>query len=151
MRPGFSMIELLFVLIIGSVLMGMAVSGSGTYLARKGARDARDMFVYMATHARTAAIERGTDVRLVVDASTDRMVIRTGSTGSGEIVDEIQLSEFGARVTMTGGSSLTICYNPRGFAKETCSTNIGDTEVTFTRGGFSESATVRGLGQVKRK
>lgn len=149
-RGGFSIIELMFVLLIGSILMSMAFKGASGYLARQGAINARDAFVYLSSRARASAIERGGIVRLELDPAGERVWLVTGRSGAGDTLEVLNYSgEYQADVQTGSGSALTICYTARGFADETCTSIAVALDLRFVRGADTARALVRPLGQVE--
>lgn len=144
-RAGFSLLELLVVIVIGGILAGIVGPSIGRVQARLDTESARDSFMLYAARARSLAIDRGAVTTLVVNTGTDQVQIRIGA----DIVDTY---DFGANheVDLTG-ASFNVCYSSRGFALASCTSLAADTDVTFTRAGETASATMKVLGQVQRK
>jgi prepilin-type N-terminal cleavage/methylation domain-containing protein len=150
-RTGFTLIELLVVIVVGAVLTSIAGARLSRYFAEQGARNARDEFVYLASRARMAAIERSRVVRLELEPASGRAwVIAT----SGGVEDTLEvrhfMAEHQAEVETAGGGPLRVCYSPRGYALDLCTDVKKNTEVKFTRGSRSAPVIVRPLGQVVR-
>lgn len=152
-RPGFTVLEMVVVMLIGAVLTGIAMSRVSDYVDRRGARNARDAFVYLAARARALAIERGRTVRLEVDPAGDRawLVAPDGSGGIDTLESVAYMGEFRADVATSAGGAVRVCYTPRGYALGTCNSFPMDTtvRVTFRRAVYADSVTVRPLGQVE--
>lgn len=152
-RAGLTLVELLLVIAVAGILSTIAVTRVRDHVARQGARNARDEFVYMAARARAAAIERSRNVRLEADPATSRVRIVTGRAGEGDTLEIRRYGmDFNTTVTTSDGQELTICYSPRGYADISCtSLQSGEISVGFTRGGETASALVRPMGQVIRQ
>lgn len=144
-RAGFSLVELLFVLIIAAVLIGLVIPSLGEIQARRAAGNARDAFVFMANRARAEALQRGQTVTLQLDVSDESAVLVVGTDTIAQPIDFAV--EYGAAVSVSGGGDLDICYLPRGFADPSCPST--QRVATFTTGSESAGATVRVLGQVE--
>src|SRR5688572_23241839 len=71
-RAGFSMIELLLVMVIGAILMTFAIPGYTRMTAARNAQNARDNLVWMAARARAKAIEMGRVYQLQIDPGTEK-------------------------------------------------------------------------------
>lgn len=144
-RAGFSVLELVVVIVIGGILATIVGPTIGKVQARMDTQAARDAFMLYASRARSMAIERGAVTTLEVNTATDVVTIRMGAT----VLDTY---DFGAQheVDLTG-TSFSVCYSSRGFALSTCTSLAADTDVTFSRAGETAAATMKVLGQVQRK
>jgi prepilin-type N-terminal cleavage/methylation domain-containing protein len=146
-RPGFTLVELVIVTVVGAILLGIAAPRFVAVKERRAAQNARDAFVWAAATARALAIERGSTVALELDPATRQASIRH----AGESVQRIDFGvEYGAGVS-TGGGLVRICYAARGFALQaSCSQNL-PADISFTRGEQVSTLRVQAMGQVDRK
>ena len=145
---GFTLIELVFVLVIAGVLLGMMFGNFKQAAAQRSATSARDTYIWMTRRARATAIQRGTNVQVRLAPDLARAVVAAG-TGTDSIMDVRYFqADFGSATTAPSGDSIMICYNPRGFATP-CGPTTLPTTVTFTVQGKSAIATVQALGQVE--
>ncbi len=149
---GFTIIELVVVMMIAAVLMTYGAMALNRASADRSATGARDTFVWLARRARALSVQRGTNVSLSVKQSTNRAKVLLGTT----VVDQVYFDkQWQTGLTLsTGSDSVVICYTPRGITQTTSPcTDIITTPVTvtFTRGPRKASAIVQGLGQVEAK
>jgi prepilin-type N-terminal cleavage/methylation domain-containing protein len=82
-RSGFTLLELLVVLLVISVTLAVAAQGYGLYLERTAARKAAELFARDLSFARTAALRDRQPVSLVVLEEQGFYVIRRAT---GEVI-----------------------------------------------------------------
>ena len=145
-RSGFTMIEMMIVILVGLILTGIAYRGFSGLQGRVAAKQARLTFAAMYQRARANAIEMGTTVQLNVDMDHDSVWVQRGSTR----VETISFNgELGVDIQGTG--TLRLCMNPRGFADTSCNSFSSTQTLTFKAGSAgSDTANVqiRTLGQL---
>ena len=142
---GFTITELVVVLLIGSVLTSIAVRGAGPVLGQSSVRGATQTFAGLHARARAHAIERGEITRLRVDTSRDNVVVMVGS-------DTIETVRFGAtqNVDIQGSTpTITLCLNPRGFGERGCSSFNSSVSISFVQGANASEVTLWPLGQLR--
>lgn len=141
---GFTLIEVLMVIVIGTILTSMALKGFGMVSSQTSARQARNVFVGMVARTRAQAIETGQTTILFADARGDSVLILAG----GHIVENVR---FGAEmgVDIQGTQDITrICMSPKGYADSGCNSFSSAVNVAFVQGPKSESVEVLPLGQL---
>ena len=153
-RKGFTLVELLLVIIIGAIMMMMAIPSFTRVTAGQNARNARDQLVWMSARARSRAIERGQVILLEVHTGNDRAWIVRRNTGTALASDTLEKVNFLTEqsVELSGtATQVTLCYNPRGYAFG-CSGNSPSTNqsVVFSHAGKSATAVLKPLGQIER-
>jgi prepilin-type N-terminal cleavage/methylation domain-containing protein len=150
---GFSLIELLVVIVIAGVLIGISVPAVGRAQAQRRVMNARDSFVWLASRARMAAVERGRVARLELDPATGQatVILQLATDSTLEVVRYWE--EYGVAVGTESGTAIRVCYDSRGYAMESACTMAGLPDmVLFTDGGqFAARARVLPLGQVERR
>lgn len=143
---GFTLIEVLIVIVIAGILTSMAIKGFGATSTALAARQARNVFSSMAARARAQAIESGmTTVLLASPAGDSVMILGQG----GKIVENVRFrEEMNVDIRSTVGD-FRICMSPRGFADTDCSSFSSAFEVSFVAGGNSETIEILPLGQIR--
>jgi prepilin-type N-terminal cleavage/methylation domain-containing protein len=155
-RGGFTLVELLLVIIIGAVLLSMAIPSFTRVSAGQNARNARDAVVWMGARARSRAIERGQVTLLGIDPANERAwIVFRRTTGSAVASDTLEATDFGnaqsVQLSTASNNKITLCYNARGYAFTCTGTSPGsNVDVTFTHAGRSAVARVKPLGQIER-
>ena len=123
---GFSLIELVLVILIGSVLTSVALSSFQTAQNRFRVRGAKGVYVTMHQRARSRAVEMGETVLFVVNTAGDSVWSLSGGGGVTEI--KRFRSEFNVDLR---GSSFFLCMTPRGYADYSCG-SFGEIGLTQT-------------------
>lgn len=148
-RPGFTVVELLFVMLIAGVLGALSLPQFARYMSRRNVVNATDSFRLSAARARAAAVERGDVMLVVVRPLQDSILIM-----SADATDTIDVLDYAAgeiQVDVIAGSSLVVCYVPRGYAHPGCgSGNILPQRVGFSGGTDTAWVTINAVGQVER-
>lgn len=144
-RRGFTLIELVIALVIGSILTSIALAGFGNARGPFAVRGARNTMVSMHARARAHAIEKGQRVVLYVDPGGDSVSITTDST----VIETIYFgSELNVDIQTGSGSAVRLCMNPRGYATEACNSFTTPMRVTFWHNADSASVGLLTLGQL---
>lgn len=145
-RPGFTLVELLIVVIIAGVVGTLAVPPIQEYRNARNAVSARDAFIMISARARAAALEHGKLVLLTVSGSKDSVFVAVrDDDGTQTRIDSLGIRADWA--TDLIGGDRTICYTPRGFVHPSCldgdelpvtytfstSTSDVDAQLTFGR------------------
>ena len=145
-RFGFTIIELVIALLVGSILTSIALSSFGNSTARFSVRGARNSFISLHARTRAAAIERGTTATLVIDLAADTVAIVRSDT----VIASVNfMSQFD--VTLTNSNTLlTLCMGPRGYADEGCTsfTTSQTLGFVFTNGSDTVNLDILPLGQL---
>lgn len=150
-RPGFTIIELLIVLMVGALLAGLVGPAVASVQKELNLDNASIGVVTLGSRARAYAANRGATAILRLDPGADRITIRmdddTLSDGRLDLDDS-----YATDMTLSdGGSTLDLCYTARGFVETSC---LGGSrlpvDVILTRGGKSDTVRIMALGQVER-
>ncbi len=144
-RSGFSLIELVVVLMVGSVLTSIAITSFHGVSGRFATRGARQTFMGMHARARAQAVEYGQTVRLHLSPDGDSVWLSRG----GEVLEAIDFGEeFNVDIRTSTGLDLKVCMNARGFAETGCNNFTSPVTVTFLLASDTASVRVLTLGQV---
>ena len=152
-RPGFSLVELLFVILIGGILMSFGVPAFREYTNRREVINARHAFMMSAARARAASVERGEVVVLMTRIYRDSVfVMSDDGTDTLEMID-YRNGEIRADILLDGTPApFRICFVPRGFVHPSCQ----DGEYLPARIGFTNWhgadtvwAMINAVGQVE--
>ena len=142
-RTGFTMIEMLIVVMVGLVLTSIAYRGFAGYMGRTAARSARNSFAALHARTRANAIEMGTTVQLNVDRDRDSVWVQRGTT-------RVETIRFGGElgVDIQGSGTVRLCMNPRGFAETSCNSFTSTETIVFAAGTDTAGVQLRQLGQL---
>ena len=144
-RSGFSIIELVVVLMVGSVLTSIAITEFNGVSGRFAVKGARQTLMSMHARARVQAVEFGQTVKLHVDPGGDSIWL----SRDGEVLDVLDFGkEFNVDIQTSTDSEVRVCMNPRGFADTGCNSFMSPVTVTFVLMSDSASVLILTLGQM---
>lgn len=146
-RTGFTMIELIIAIVIGSILTTIAlnqISGAQTRIAVRGAQT-----TYAAIHyrARVHGIEKGHNVMLHVDVAGDSVWIEDG----GDILETVRFGDQNLDMRISFPTSLTqytLCFGSRGYTDTGCNSVNSLVRMHFHQGTEVTNLWVLPLGQL---
>lgn len=143
-RHGFTLLEMLLVVLIGGVILTMGTRQYSGISNRRAVVNAANAMVLTANRARSEAMRRGTLTYLEVDpAGGEARVENSGGTE----VHSLEMSTYGGSMV---GNSFTVCYAARGYALPGCTTITGNELVRFVRGTDTATVVLMPLGQARR-
>lgn len=152
-RGGFTLVELLIVMIIGATLTTMAIPSFTRLMNARNAQNARDRLVWLANRARMRAMERGSVQLLEISPSRNAAwIVRRNGVTAADTLETVRFTgEYSATVSTSTGNTITVCYSARGYAFS-CSGNspAANVEATLTHAGKTATARIKPLGQVER-
>lgn len=152
-RPGFTVVEVLFVILIAGVLMGLSMPAFRQYSSRREVINARHAFQMAAARARAASVERGDVVVLMTRIYRDSVFVMSADwTDTLEMID-FRGGETRADILLEGTPApFRICYVPRGYAHPSCQDGqYLPTKIGFTTWSGSDTAwaVINAVGQVE--
>jgi len=142
---GFTVIEMLVVVTLGTIMTSMAIKGFGMISNQFAAREARGVFQSMVARTRAQAIESGMPTILIADAQGDSVMI----LANGRVVENVRFGEELGVDIQTTQRLTRICMTPRGFANPDCNSFSSPIKMAFVRGPKSKTVEILSLGQVR--
>ncbi len=152
---GFTLLELLIVVIMIGAIMAIFVKSAGSYYRQRTVQGAADRFVAAHGLARSAAMQYGTLAELHIDASNGRFRVEADTGAAGGARDTIGFAQEIGGVTMSTGGVSLLCFDARGLPS-TRTTTLGQNcggpaaTVTFALPGYADTVTLTVLGKVLR-
>lgn len=146
-RSGFTLVELAIVLIITSILIGVALPRIQGAFQQRDVTGVRDAVMLLAARARAQAMERASTVEFRLDVDGGVATVVEGGT----TVEVVRFADDMGVTAESELSDITLCYTARGFATEPCSTSLGGpTRVVFSRMGYEAALEIWQLGQLRK-
>jgi prepilin-type N-terminal cleavage/methylation domain-containing protein len=136
-RAGFTLLELLMVMLILSVMTTIAAGQYGGYLARVGPEQAARVVGTYVSLTRAYAIQRRAPVSLVVNTTDHSLMIRT-TTDTMRTMDLGENTDFKITTMSMGFTGDSLSFSSRGVCRECGLTGTG----TITVGGSASSYVV---------
>ena len=137
--------ELVVVLMVGSILTSIAIQSFSGVSGRFAAKGARQTFLSMHARARAHAVEYGQTVQLNLDPGGDSVWL----SRDGEVLEVVDFGEeFNVDIRTSIVSGLTVCMNARGFADTGCNNFTSPVTVTFLLASDTVRVRVLTLGQM---
>lgn len=141
---GFTIIEVMVALVVGTILISLTLDALGPLQARMANRSAQQMFLSVHARARAYAVERGRTTRFRVDMAGDSAWF----TFAGDRVEKVDFRDRLGVDLQSSTASLTMCLTSRGFADLDCNSFGSPVTVDFVAGGETSSAEVQPAGQI---
>lgn len=143
-RYGFTMVELVIAILIGSILTSIALASFRNVTGRFAARGAKQTFAAMHARTRATAVESGQTVRLVMNSGADSAFIVRNDT----ILDVMRFDEeFNVDVRSTP-SRFILCMGPQGYGDTDCSTTSSPITLQFWLNADSTTLIILPMGQL---
>jgi len=148
---GFTLTELIVVLILAGVAMAIVSPSLGRAFRRTGVRAAVDEFASTHSLARAAAVRYGRVAELHIDAGNGRFWVEVDTSTAGGVKDTVGVVKYVSSHGVSVTSNRTIlCFDGRGLPTTRGSCQAADATLVFSSGGRTDSVTVSALGRVFR-
>lgn len=144
-RPGFTFVEMVFVLLLSALVIGIGARGYSAVMNRMAVANARDALITTVYRARSEAMRTGRVVRVTVlpDSGAAR-----ATTNAGTVLHSMSASDYSASMI---GAQLSVCYTSRGYALPGCTNFNGQRAIAFIRGTDTAAVAISPLGQIRRQ
>ena len=143
-RRGFTILELLIALSLGTLLTTIGANAMGPVWARTAVRSAQDTFLALHARGRAEAIERGRSVRMIISATGDSAVVLAPDAS---VVETINFMERFHVDVAASQNTVTLCWTPRGYADADCNSFTSSVEIEFSRDDSAQSLDLWPLGK----
>ncbi|MEE9132712.1 MAG: GspH/FimT family pseudopilin [Gemmatimonadota bacterium] len=156
LRRGFSLAEVLLVVVVLGVLAAIAFPGLVRARARVDVAAAREAFASTHALARQVAAQYGRLCKLHLDPNGNRFWVTTdtSSVPGRQVLDTIRpLVNVGAQFggVRVEARPATFCFDPRGLATARGDCDLPNATVVFRRGGVADTVTISRLGRLLRR
>lgn len=148
---GFTITELMIVLVLGGIAVAIATPSLSTAFRRTGLRAATDEFV--STHAltRSAAVRHGRTAELHIDNSSGRFWVEVDTGTTSVMKDTVGvLKDVTTKNVSLNSNRAVICFDSRGLPTTRGSCEAADATIIFSSGSRVDTVTVTALGRVLR-
>jgi len=145
-ESGFSLMEILTVIIMIGIMSALAIPRFGNALAKQSVRGARNSIISKHAQAQASAISRGRRTAFAIKGGRLAVLSPNPVTGTvdyvGRTVDTVT-SRFGVTLTFNPTTRDTLVFDARGLGVETSSTTI-----IISKSGLVDTITFGPLGRV---
>ena len=118
---GFTLIELIIVILIGSILTGVALSSFQNVQTRFAVQGAKQAYMTLHQRARSKAVETGETVLLVNWAGGDSVALLMRDGADSIWSDQTHFRrQFDVDLRTPGNVNYVMCMTPRGYADYNC-------------------------------
>jgi prepilin-type N-terminal cleavage/methylation domain-containing protein len=148
-QRGFTLPEMLMVVVIVSVITAMAVPKLTTTFQARSVSTAADQFVLAHSMARSTALRFGRQSQLHIDTVGGRLWVDVDTSGTGARDTVGFVHDLAAQGVKVSGAGL-LCFDGRGLAATGGSCQSGSLTVQFRQGSSVASLQVTTLGKVLR-
>lgn len=146
-RRGFTMIEILVVIVIAGLMLRVALPYIRTGMAKANITGSLSAIASLHAVARNSAVQKGRTAVLVVNHSTGTALVLLRRTGSATVVDTV-----GAVVDLVSrwGVTVTTTFDSTVFSPLSIGTGSSSNTITASKGGFSNSLVISAAGRLVR-
>ncbi|MDH3224669.1 MAG: prepilin-type N-terminal cleavage/methylation domain-containing protein [Gemmatimonadota bacterium] len=141
-NAGFSLIELLTVIMLFSIATSIGVGAVGQAMERGAVRGANRTFATVHARARSHAVQNGVQVKFIADADVDSLWVSAGDS----VITAISLVDDLGVDLQSSPARVQICMNARGLSDRLCNSFQAPVDLRFTKGDKTSRTRVRTFG-----
>lgn len=120
-RRGFTIIEVIVVLIIGTILAGIVSLGLAGVQQATALDQSHRMMSTLVMRAKAQAIQEGRTIELRIDGPGDYAAVVRNDGGTLTTLEEYYFErDLGIDLSITASSPATMCFGPNGVANTRC-------------------------------
>lgn len=140
-NQGFTLIEVILVVVVSGMLLVFAVPGIVNALQRTDVEGARTKTVALFNLARSSAIESNRHASLLLTSTTALITAQA----PGGATDTLALEDFSTNGVNLASTRTSITVDPRGVA-----TGLGTSTaiIVLSKGSFADTVQISGFGRV---
>ena len=143
---GFSLIEILTVMIMIGIISALALPRLGNSLAHQDVRGARAFIAAGHARARAAAVSRGRRTAFAIKNGVLAIRSQNPVTGTSELVgkttDDVT-ARFGVTLSIEPNTRDTLVFSAKGLGLETSATTI-----IISKRGYADTLSIAPLGRI---
>lgn len=151
MKKGFTVVELLVVLILAGIAIAIISPSLSRAFRRTGVRAAVDEFSSTHSLARSTAVRYGRLAELHIDAVGMAFWVEVDTSSGGGVRDTIGVVKYldANDVTVQSNRAL-LCFDARGLPSTRGSCESADAQLIFTSGSRVDTVSITALGRILR-
>ncbi len=150
-RLGFTLVEILLVIIILGVASAIAVPPIGRMRVTASVQNARSSVISVVSLGRATAMNYGRPATVHLDSDADRVLVEVDTTlaGDGSAVDTLGLLHLndGLRVDLRSNRS-AVCFDSQGIGTTNDECPVGGAQIILSLSDKADTVTVTTLGRI---
>lgn len=143
---GFSLIEIVIVLVLIGIMISLVVPSLSRYIDRNRTRRALDEVAADVMYARVLAIREGRPTQITFTSGSGVYQIRSDPAGTNQLVKQVNLANEYLGAQFPSGGMANLSFNSRGLLTGATS----DQYLKVIRGNTRDSAFISPVGRVYR-
>jgi prepilin-type N-terminal cleavage/methylation domain-containing protein len=148
---GYSLIELLIVLVMMAVILSIVVPATGREFRRTATRAAADEFLSAHMLARSLALRHGRVSEMHIEAAESRVRIEVDTGSTPGVATPVRVVRYIANGDLTLESDRSVlCFDLRGLPTTRGPCEPADATVIFSLPGDSDTIWISPLGEVRQ-
>jgi prepilin-type N-terminal cleavage/methylation domain-containing protein len=149
-RAGFTLVELLTVVVVLGTTAGMSMPKVADSLRRNTVRSAREQFAMAHSLARATAIRYGRTAQLKVNTSTAKFWVQADTSGTGLFATVGTVHDLSVGGVSVTSNRSTLCFGAQGLPTTGGTCDAGDISIVFSMQNRADTVRTTALGKVLR-